>query len=593
MFVGNDMHQWMTRYLGSPCQQLDLLCAPWTDAMEPGGDQFLRERRDWANCSLPPLLDSKCRDVLLQLMNGEELISSRNALAKGHIHAPLFSVRDAASTAFSKRWFATHGLDLCCLHRQTPLPLPIFRGIRVRIGIHSGIADVVTVNGNGQRVMYGGRLSQVAKAIADAPCGGQIIMSGESLAQIESIQALKKTVAAKCAGWRHSSAKDDETMPAGLSVMHLGSHVILQQQLSENAYEMPKQDLSERGKKVERRSWKQRAMRRLKVPNSVAPSRASPVIEQDTQLKPATSSIRLLMNMDALNEAQAGLADDAPCAVDLSTLASMWQDTQKTSLPDTETGSPRDESEAIGAVSHTLAEPIPTSGGKAPLPPPATGSPPPVTSATLLNAPARPLPATTAPAAHEGGGEITAVKAASETFIHELVMVSPWPLMQRALYFPPPSTIKQVTPAWHEAPRAEGVTILFTNVENMGKLKAWENQTRSPLLDGAMRLMRQVVCDCLSTHNGYEVNETEANFVCAFHSPVDAVKFAASLQFNLIEAPWDPAALLTWWGCAIRSSNGAVIFKGLRIAVGMCTGDAFRAHPSEKSGRMEYFGPIM
>jgi hypothetical protein len=39
-----------------------------------------------------------------------------------------------------------------------------------------------------------GQVVQIAKAVSDTPCGGQIIMSGESLAEIASLKHLMSEV---------------------------------------------------------------------------------------------------------------------------------------------------------------------------------------------------------------------------------------------------------------------------------------------------------------------------------------------------------------------------------------------------------------
>ena len=80
------------------------------------------------------------------------------------------------------------------LHKPTGALLPLYRGLRVRIGLHSGIAEEVGVNETTKRRTYDGAVMKTAEAVAHTPCGGQIIMSGESLAAICSIQDLMAQV---------------------------------------------------------------------------------------------------------------------------------------------------------------------------------------------------------------------------------------------------------------------------------------------------------------------------------------------------------------------------------------------------------------
>ena len=42
--------------------------------------------------------------------------------------------------------------------KGTEKVLPIFRGLRVRMGVHTGVADVVKIHENTRRVTYGGKV---------------------------------------------------------------------------------------------------------------------------------------------------------------------------------------------------------------------------------------------------------------------------------------------------------------------------------------------------------------------------------------------------------------------------------------------------
>ena len=173
-------------------------------------------------------------------------------------------------------------------------------------------------------------------------------------------------------------------------------------------------------------------------------------------------------------------------------------------------------------------------------------------------------------------------------------MVLPWPLLARALYFPEPTTTRRLTLPWHLAPSPAGVTIMFTAIEKYSKLKAAEEQVgNSGVLEAACRLLQRVVRSKLEEHEGYEVEGEATNFVLAFGCPAKAVAFATDVQVALVHAPWSNKVLDSTWGCEYRSASGSVLFRGPRLAVGMCTDDAVRAQPSDRTGRMEYFGPIM
>lgn len=105
------------------------------------------------------------------------------------------------------------------------------------------------------------------------------------------------------------------------------------------------------------------------------------------------------------------------------------------------------------------------------------------------------------------------------------------------------------------------------------------------------------VCGQLRTvlleNNGYEVEGEGGNFVCAFHSPLDSLRFGVALQQQLLHVAWDEELTSMKEAREVRDGDGALRYKGLRMAVGMCTGQARRMQPSERTGKIEYYGPLM
>jgi adenylate cyclase len=92
---------------------------------------------------------------------------------------------------------------------------------------------------------------------------------------------------------------------------------------------------------------------------------------------------------------------------------------------------------------------------------------------------------------------------------------------------------------------------------------------------------------------GYEVEGEGGNFVCAFHSALDALRFGVRLQEELLRVPWDGELLIMKEARAEWDSEGEPLYKGLRVAVGMCSGSARRMQPSARTGKIEYYGPLM
>jgi adenylate cyclase len=97
----------------------------------------------------------------------------------------------------------------------------------------------------------------------------------------------------------------------------------------------------------------------------------------------------------------------------------------------------------------------------------------------------------------------------------------------------------------------------------------------------------------LGKHNGYEVEVEEGNFVCAFHTALDSIRFAVAVQSVLVNMAWHPVVLAQPWAAEQRTATNELLFRGLRLSIGMCTGNAARVQACLRTGKIEYYGPIM
>ncbi|KAG2436828.1 hypothetical protein HXX76_006350 [Chlamydomonas incerta] len=63
----------------------------------------------------------------------------------------------------------------------------VFSGLRVRVGLHCGVTDArdIQYNAATARMTFGGEGLRIAKAVCDCASGGQVVMSGEVLFQIQ------------------------------------------------------------------------------------------------------------------------------------------------------------------------------------------------------------------------------------------------------------------------------------------------------------------------------------------------------------------------------------------------------------------------
>mmetsp|Transcript_6006 Transcript_6006/g.20483 ORF Transcript_6006/g.20483 Transcript_6006/m.20483 type:complete len:1835 (+) Transcript_6006:197-5701(+) len=73
--------------------------------------------------------------------------------------------------------------------------MSVFKGLRVRMGLHMGVPDRVDVNAASNRTVYSGTVTEVAKYVSEAACGGQIIMSGAVIGAMSTLYGSSESAA--------------------------------------------------------------------------------------------------------------------------------------------------------------------------------------------------------------------------------------------------------------------------------------------------------------------------------------------------------------------------------------------------------------
>ncbi|GLC64166.1 hypothetical protein PLESTF_000131800 [Pleodorina starrii] len=112
-----------------------------------------------------------------------------------------------------------------------PEPLRVFRGLRVRMGLHSGALphEVIPLVKSGvQGVSYTGDFVATCKEVGDAAMGGMVVLSESAFhahhQQLRSAAAA--TGAANRAGGQGSSRGKDPVGPNQWMLVHIGQHII-------------------------------------------------------------------------------------------------------------------------------------------------------------------------------------------------------------------------------------------------------------------------------------------------------------------------------------------------------------------------------
>jgi class 3 adenylate cyclase/WD40 repeat protein len=115
------------------------------------------------------------------------------------------------------------------------------------------------------------------------------------------------------------------------------------------------------------------------------------------------------------------------------------------------------------------------------------------------------------------------------------------------------------------------VALVFTDVE--GSTVLWERQP--DLARAALALHDACLRDLAARHAGYEVKTEGDAFMLAFADPISALRWCLDAQQALASLAWPPA-----------------LGEGLRVRMGGHLGDP-EPRPDPRTGRMDYFGPVV
>ncbi|KAG2497707.1 hypothetical protein HYH03_004444 [Edaphochlamys debaryana] len=88
--------------------------------------------------------------------------------------------------AYIHRLFSTSSSAKVVSASQTEVVALVFAGLRVRVGLHCGVqAHEIVYNPASARQTFGGEALRIAKGVTDCASGGQVVLSGEVLAQVQ------------------------------------------------------------------------------------------------------------------------------------------------------------------------------------------------------------------------------------------------------------------------------------------------------------------------------------------------------------------------------------------------------------------------
>ncbi|KAK8924732.1 Adenylate cyclase [Metarhizium anisopliae] len=140
-----------------------------------------------------------------------------------------------------------------------------------------------------------------------------------------------------------------------------------------------------------------------------------------------------------------------------------------------------------------------------------------------------------------------------------------------------------------EIPAPTGnVSIVFTDIKNSTTL--WEMY--SSAMRSAIKLHNEVMRRQLRRIGGYEVKTEGDAFMVSFPTATSALLWCFAVQMELLDVSW-PSEVLNSMSCQpIFDKDGALIFKGLSVRMGIHFGDCV-SETDPVTRRMDYFGPMV
>lgn len=100
----------------------------------------------------------------------------------------------------------------------------------------------------------------------------------------------------------------------------------------------------------------------------------------------------------------------------------------------------------------------------------------------------------------------------------------------------------------------------------------------------ALRVHNDLIRSSFAPFGGYEVKTEGDAFMIAFSNTIKAVRWCVQTQEKLLQANW-PQELYSHPDSAIEEKNGILIWKGLRVRMGIHCGNP-SCEPDPVTGRM-------
>eukprot|EP00002_Diphylleia_rotans_P006635 TRINITY_DN159_c0_g1_i7.p1 TRINITY_DN159_c0_g1~~TRINITY_DN159_c0_g1_i7.p1 ORF type:complete len:2480 (-),score=532.94 TRINITY_DN159_c0_g1_i7:244-7683(-) len=131
------------------------------------------------------------------------------------------------------------------------------------------------------------------------------------------------------------------------------------------------------------------------------------------------------------------------------------------------------------------------------------------------------------------------------------------------------------------------IAVVFTDVQ--GSTSMWEKAPGA--MSDALHAHNDIMRGVIRRNKGYEVKTEGDAFMITFSSVKNALNFCMQSQEMLIGCDWD-SELLDHPAAQLESYNGRIIFRGIRVRMGIHYGEPI-CREDPVTGRMDYFGPVI
>jgi hypothetical protein len=160
--------------------------------------------------------------------------------------------------------------------------------------------------------------------------------------------------------------------------------------------------------------------------------------------------------------------------------------------------------------------------------------------------------------------------------------------------FPPVPSRRCLVPGYRQAPEVhEDLTCMFCNVMSCPTAPAGVDQKEfMKAYEISVKLYCKLVRRLVTQFNGYECKEPErGKITLAFKYFKHAVAFAVTVQSALMGLEYPPILLEAEECAEVRlKADDTLLYRGLRVKIGMAHGRASLKKPIRSTGRADYYG---